>query len=81
VTRTLRRVPGLTAEQQIETMTKSMVNKIAHGPISELRQNAGQRGDRRDPAGFSYRMKRGGYFAGMGNGAGRGSSVDLNASL
>ena len=44
VTRTLRRMPGLTAEQQqqIETMTKSMVNKIAHGPISELRRNAGQ---------------------------------------
>ena len=23
-------------------MTKSIVNKIAHGPISELRRNAGQ---------------------------------------
>jgi len=44
VTRTLRRMPGLTAEQQqqIDVMTKSMVNKIAHGPISELRRNAGQ---------------------------------------
>ena len=44
VTRTLRRMPGLTAEQQqqIEVMTKSIVNKIAHGPISELRRNAGQ---------------------------------------
>ena len=36
--------PGLTPEQQqlIETMTKSLINKIAHGPISELRRNAGQ---------------------------------------
>ncbi len=44
VLRTLRRMPGLTPEQQqqIETMTKSIVNKIAHGPISELRRNAGQ---------------------------------------
>ena len=43
VTRTLRRMPGLTPEQQqqIETMTKSIINKIAHGPISELRRNAG----------------------------------------
>jgi glutamyl-tRNA reductase len=44
VARTLRRLPGLTPEQQqlIETMTKSIINKIAHGPISELRRNAGQ---------------------------------------
>jgi glutamyl-tRNA reductase len=44
VARTLRRVPGLSAEQQqmIEAMTKAIVNKIAHGPISELRRNAGQ---------------------------------------
>jgi len=44
VSRTLRRMPGLTPEQQqqIEIMTKSIVNKIAHGPISELRRNAGQ---------------------------------------
>jgi glutamyl-tRNA reductase len=44
VLRTLRRMQGLTPEQQqqIETMTKSIVNKIAHGPISELRRNAGQ---------------------------------------
>jgi glutamyl-tRNA reductase len=44
VTRTLRRMAGLTPEQQrqIETLTKSIVNKIAHGPISELRRNAGQ---------------------------------------
>lgn len=43
VARTLRRLQGLTAEQQqqIETMTKSIINKIAHGPISELRKNAG----------------------------------------
>jgi glutamyl-tRNA reductase len=44
VLRTLRRMPGLTPEQQqqIEVMTRSIVNKIAHGPISELRKNAGQ---------------------------------------
>jgi glutamyl-tRNA reductase len=44
VSRTLRRLGGLTPEQreQIELMTKSLVNKIAHGPISELRRNAGQ---------------------------------------
>jgi glutamyl-tRNA reductase len=43
VSRALRRMPGLTAEQreQIELMTKSLINKIAHGPISELRRNAG----------------------------------------
>jgi glutamyl-tRNA reductase len=42
VLRTLRRMPGLTVEQQqqIETMTKAIINKIAHGPISELRRNA-----------------------------------------
>jgi glutamyl-tRNA reductase len=44
VARTLRKVQGLTLEQQqtIEAMTKAIVNKIAHGPISELRRNAGQ---------------------------------------
>jgi glutamyl-tRNA reductase len=44
VARTLRRTPGLTPEQQqtIEAMTRAIVNKIAHGPISELRRNAGQ---------------------------------------
>ena len=47
VARALRRMPHLTLEQQrqveaqIEAMTKSIVNKIAHGPISELRRNAG----------------------------------------
>ncbi|MDE3197646.1 MAG: glutamyl-tRNA reductase [Acidobacteriota bacterium] len=43
-TRTLRRMPDLTEDQiqQLEIMTKSIVNKIAHGPISELRRNAGQ---------------------------------------
>ncbi len=46
VARALRRVQGLTPEQaqQIETLlqntTRSIVNKIAHGPISELRRNA-----------------------------------------
>ncbi len=44
VARTIRRIPGITPEQQqmIEAMTKAIVNKIAHGPISELRRNAGQ---------------------------------------
>ncbi|HVW87124.1 MAG TPA: glutamyl-tRNA reductase [Bryobacteraceae bacterium] len=43
VARTLRRMTSLTPEQrqQIEIMTKSIVNKIAHGPISELRRHAG----------------------------------------
>jgi glutamyl-tRNA reductase len=43
VSRALRRMPGLTPEQQqhIELMSRSIVNKIAHGPISELRRNAG----------------------------------------
>jgi glutamyl-tRNA reductase len=50
VARALRRMPSLTPEQQqqvaaqIEAMTKSIVNKIAHGPISELRRNAGEPG-------------------------------------
>jgi glutamyl-tRNA reductase len=29
-------------EQAIEAMTHGMMNKVAHGPISELRQHAGQ---------------------------------------
>jgi glutamyl-tRNA reductase len=47
VARAVRRLPQLTSEQQqqimaqIEAMTKSIINKIAHGPISELRRNAG----------------------------------------
>jgi glutamyl-tRNA reductase len=42
VARAIRRMPGLTPEQQqqMEAMTRSIVNKIAHGPISELRRNA-----------------------------------------
>jgi glutamyl-tRNA reductase len=48
VARALRRMPALPPEQQqlvtaqIEAMTKSIVNKIAHGPISAIRRNAGQ---------------------------------------
>jgi glutamyl-tRNA reductase len=48
VARALRKMPNMTLEQQqqvearIEALTKSIVNKIAHGPISELRRNAGQ---------------------------------------
>ena len=48
VTRALRRIPSLTPEQhaqvaaQFEAMSKSIVNKIAHGPISAIRRNAGQ---------------------------------------
>ena len=47
VTRALRRLPPMASEQQqqiaaqIDAMTKSIINKIAHGPISELRRNAG----------------------------------------
>jgi glutamyl-tRNA reductase len=42
VAKALRRLPGLTEEQrqQIEAMTRSIINKIAHGPISELRRHA-----------------------------------------
>ena len=49
VARAIRRMPGLTPEQQqqMEAMTRSIVNKIAHGPISELRRNANDpEGDR-----------------------------------
>jgi len=48
VARALRRMPELTADQQrqiamqMEAMSKSIVNKIAHLPISALRHNAGQ---------------------------------------
>jgi glutamyl-tRNA reductase len=48
VARALRRMPALAPEQQqqiaaqVEAMTKSIVNKIAHGPISALRRNAGR---------------------------------------
>jgi glutamyl-tRNA reductase len=48
VARALRRMPTLTPEQhrqvaaQMEAMTRSIVNKIAHLPISALRHNAGQ---------------------------------------
>ena len=49
VSRALRRLPeSLTADQQrqvvaqMDAMTKSIVNKIAHLPISALRTNAGQ---------------------------------------
>ena len=40
----LRRRHALTPEleQAIEAMTHGMMNKVAHGPISELRQHAGQ---------------------------------------
>jgi glutamyl-tRNA reductase len=39
----LRRPGGMTAEQleQVDAMTRALVNKIAHGPISELRKHAG----------------------------------------
>jgi glutamyl-tRNA reductase len=42
VAKALRRMTGLTEEQRqhIEAMTRSIVNKIAHGPISELRRHA-----------------------------------------
>jgi len=46
VARAIRRMPGLSPDQreQIEALlegtTRSIINKIAHGPISELRRNA-----------------------------------------
>ena len=48
VTRAMRRLQSLPAEHQelvaaqLEAMSKSLVNKIAHAPISALRRNAGQ---------------------------------------
>jgi len=46
VAKAVRRMPGpaLTPEQQahIDAFTRSLVNKIAHGPISELRRNASE---------------------------------------
>jgi glutamyl-tRNA reductase len=48
VIRSLRRLPPLPPEQRlqveatIEALTKSIINKIAHGPILELRRNAGR---------------------------------------
>jgi glutamyl-tRNA reductase len=41
----LRRKPyGMTAEQldQVDALTRAIVNKIAHGPISEMRRQAGE---------------------------------------
>lgn len=46
VARALRKLPNLTPEQhalvvaQFDAMTKSMINKIAHGPISAIRGHA-----------------------------------------
>jgi len=46
--KTIRRLHGLAPEQlaaveaAMDAMSKSIVNKIAHGPISELRRNAGE---------------------------------------
>ena len=42
--RALRKIGPLSPEQQrtLEAMTRSIVNKIAHGPISELRRRSGQ---------------------------------------
>jgi glutamyl-tRNA reductase len=39
----LRRTGGMTAEQleQVDAMTRAIVKKIAHGPITELRKHAG----------------------------------------
>jgi len=48
VTRALRRMPPLPPEHRqqiealIEAMSRSLINKIAHAPISALRRNAGQ---------------------------------------
>jgi glutamyl-tRNA reductase len=44
VARMRTKLGALTPEQEqaIEALTKSMINKIAHGPISEIRQHASQ---------------------------------------
>jgi glutamyl-tRNA reductase len=44
VERVRRKLGPLTPEQEdaLETLTRSIVNKIAHGPISELRRQAGR---------------------------------------
>jgi len=44
VERAIRRTPGMTPEerQRLEAITRSIVNKIAHGPISELRRHASE---------------------------------------
>jgi glutamyl-tRNA reductase len=46
--KTLRRLPGLTQEQQeqITALTRSIVQKILHNPTIHLRQRAGENGDR-----------------------------------
>jgi glutamyl-tRNA reductase len=43
VAKTLRRLPNLTEQDReaIEAMTRAMMNKVAHGPISALRHHAG----------------------------------------
>jgi glutamyl-tRNA reductase len=43
VAKTLHKLPSLTEEQReaIEYMTKAIMNKVAHGPISVLRDHAG----------------------------------------
>jgi glutamyl-tRNA reductase len=45
------RLGNLTEEQQsgIETMTRAIVNKIAHGPISEMRREAAEQGGSETP--------------------------------
>jgi glutamyl-tRNA reductase len=44
VARMRTKLGALTPEQElaIEALTKSMINKIAHGPISEIRRQASQ---------------------------------------
>ena len=44
IERVRRKLGPLTPEQEeaLEALTRSIVNKIAHGPISELRRQAGQ---------------------------------------
>jgi glutamyl-tRNA reductase len=44
VAKTLRRLPNLTQQDRdsIEAMTRAIMNKVAHGPISALRHHAGQ---------------------------------------
>jgi glutamyl-tRNA reductase len=44
IAKLFRRTGDLTEEQrqQIEAMTRSLINKVAHGPISELRRHANE---------------------------------------
>jgi glutamyl-tRNA reductase len=55
------RLGPLTPEQEeaVDALTRTIINKIAHGPISEMRREAGQRGEEAgEVIGFIRRMFR-----------------------